>query len=57
MNAKITYTLDTQNEIIDLTDYGHDPNTAWSDLSEVEQNEIRDGLTDCATLSCFGQNH
>lgn len=31
-------------ETVDLTDYGHDENVKWEDLTEQEQSDITDGL-------------
>lgn len=44
MKATIKYSLSKLEEQIDLTDYGHDENTRFEDLSEEEQNEILDPL-------------
>lgn len=46
MKCRIKYSLPVYIDIIDLTDYGHDENVKFEDLTEDEQNEITDNLRD-----------
>lgn len=56
MKAKLTFRIDKNNEIIDLEDFGHDENTRWDDLSENEQNEIRDNVTEQMVIQTSGES-
>lgn len=44
MKAIVKYTLETYQETINLVDLDIDENRNWDDLTEDEQNEIRDYL-------------
>lgn len=50
MKVKITYSLMSYGEIINLETLGYEKQTKWSDLSEEEQNEIKDSLRKQKTL-------
>ncbi len=47
MLVTIKYTMDAPcDEIIDLTDYGHDFDKSWDDLTEDEKNIITDSIAE-----------
>lgn len=56
MKAKITYRIRTTEEIIDLEDFGHDPEKSWNDLTTEEQNQIRDDLAEAQIIECSGKH-
>ncbi len=57
MEARVTYSLVKSKEVINLEEYGHDEDTEWSDLSEDEQNEIRDALREEFLVYVEVENH
>ena len=44
MQIHVTFRPSSPSTTVDLTDYGHLPETRWEELSEAEQHEIEDNL-------------
>ena len=57
MKAEMKFSIDKEKEIIDLEDYGHEPDVTWEDLDEDDKNEIRDSLTEQMIIKCSGDNY
>ena len=49
---KFKFSLDKYEAYIDLSNYGFEDNKKWEDLSEDEQNEVRDSLTEQMIIHC-----
>ena len=49
---KFKFSLDIYETYIDLSDYGFEDNKRWKDLSEDEQNEVSDSLTEQMIIRC-----
>jgi ribosomal protein S13 len=57
MKAKITFSIEKYSEIIDLEECGFDESTTWYDLTEDEQNEIRDSVTEQMIIQSTGEHY
>ena len=57
MKVKITFSIDTTHEIIDLEDYGYEADTKWDDLTEEEKNEVRDNASEQIIVETFGEHY
>jgi hypothetical protein len=45
--------IDRHDDYVDLCDYGHDSETQWSDLTEDQQDEIKDNIREQHIVKVF----
>jgi len=57
MKATMKISITSKEETIDLTDFGHDEDVSWEDLSEEEKCEVRDFVSEQTIVYVTGENY
>lgn len=57
MYAKLTFHIDfSSDEFVDLTEFGHEPQVTWNDLTDKEQDEIKENFESSKQVYALGEH-